>query len=102
MLINLWAKSAFFLLISSIKFHARTMAQSGFVFIFSLEVIGIFIPGRNLPCFNLLSSTIYLISLDMPKKFKAVVALAGDPYPIIFVSFDANCEIFFLTFSLIL
>ena len=102
MLINLCAKLAFFLLISSIKFHARTIAQSGFVFIFSFDMIGIFIPGKNLPCFSWLSSTIYFISLDIPKKFKAVVALAGEPYPIIYFSLDASCEIFFLTLSLIL
>jgi len=36
-------------------------------------------PGKYLPCFSLLSSTIQSISFEIPKKFKAVVALAGDP-----------------------
>ena len=47
--------------------------------IFDLETIGILIPGKNLPCFSLLSSTIHSISLEIPKKFNAVVAFAGDP-----------------------
>ena len=38
------------------------------------------------------------ISEDMPKKFNAVVAFAGDPYPISFLPFDFNSLIFFLTF----
>ena len=79
MLINLWAKSLFFFLISSKKFQAKTKAQSGFVFILSLDTIGIFMPGKYFPCFKLLSSTMHSISLEIPKKFKAVVALAGDP-----------------------
>jgi len=41
--------------------------------------MGIFIPGRNFPCFNLLSSTIKSISFEIPKKFNAVVAFAGEP-----------------------
>ena len=79
MLINLCAKSLFFLLISSKKFQARTKAQSGFSFICDLEMIGIFIPGKSLPCLSLLSSTIHVISFEIPKKFSAVVAFAGDP-----------------------
>ena len=46
---------------------------------FFLLLIGIFTPGTNLPCLSLLSSTIKSISSDIPKKFKAVVAFAGDP-----------------------
>ena len=42
-------------------------------------LIGIFTPGINLLCFNLLSSTIKSISFVTPKKFNAVVALAGAP-----------------------
>jgi len=34
-----------------------------------LEVIGIFIPGRNVPCLSLLSSTMRPILLEIPKKF---------------------------------
>ena len=48
-----------------------------------LFFIGILTPGINLLCFNLLSSTIKSISFEIPKKFKAVVALAGAPYPTI-------------------
>ena len=44
-----------------------------------LEMIGICIPGRNFPCLSLLSSTIHSISFEIPKKFRAVVALAGEP-----------------------
>ena len=44
-----------------------------------LSLIGILTPGINFLCLNLLSSTIKLISLEIPKKFKAVVALAGAP-----------------------
>ena len=44
-----------------------------------LFLIGIFTPGTNLLCFNLLSSTIKSISFEIPKKFKAVVAFAGAP-----------------------
>ena len=79
MLTNLSAKSLFFFFISSKKFQARTKAQSGFDFILSLETIGIFIPGKYFPCLSLLSSTIQSISLEIPKKFNAVVAFAGDP-----------------------
>jgi len=79
MFINLWAKSLFFFFISSKKFHAKTKAQSAFPFMLSLEVIGIFIPGRNFPCLSLLSSIIHSISFEIPKKFNAVVAFAGEP-----------------------
>jgi len=41
--------------------------------------MGIFMPGKNFPCLSLLSSTILSISLEIPKKFNAVVAFAGDP-----------------------
>ena len=34
----------------------------------------------------MLSSTIHSISFEIPKKFNAVVALAGDPYPIILLA----------------
>ena len=51
-----------------------------FYFLFLRFVfIGIFTPGINLLCFNLLSSTIKSISFEIPKKFKAVVAFAGAP-----------------------
>jgi len=50
-------------------------------------LIAILTPGINLLCFKLLSSTIKSISLDIPKKFKAVVAFAGAPYPIIVLLF---------------
>ena len=79
MLINLCAKSLFFFLISSKKFHAKTKAQSDLVLILSFDTIGIFIPGKYLPCLSLLSSTMHSNSLEIPKKFKAVVAFAGDP-----------------------
>ena len=56
------------------------LAKHFFYFlILFLFFIGIFTPGINLLCFNLLSSTIKSISLDIPKKFKAVVAFAGAP-----------------------
>ena len=44
-----------------------------------LETIGILTPGRSLPCLSLLSSTIQSISSEIPKKFSAVVAFAGEP-----------------------
>ena len=46
-------------------------------------LIGILTHGMNFLCFNLLSSTMKSISFEIPKKFKAVVAFAGAPYPII-------------------
>ena len=68
MLINLSAKSLLFFFISSKKFHAKTNAQSAFPLILSLDKIGIFIPGKYLPCLNLLSSTIQSISFEIPKR----------------------------------
>ena len=67
-----------------------------------LEKIGILTPGTNLPCFNLLSSTIKSISFEMPKKFNAVVAFAGAPYPIIVLLFSLSFFIFatFIKFSI--
>ena len=53
--------------------------QSTFLEIVSFPTIDILTPGKYLPCFNLLSSTIHSISLEIPKKFNAVVAFAGDP-----------------------
>jgi hypothetical protein len=50
----------------------------------------------------LLSSTILSISFEIPKKFNAVVAFAGDPYPTILLLFFTSLKIFFLTLSLIL
>ena len=64
--------------------------------------MGIFTPGISLLCFNLLSSTIKSISLEIPKKFSAVVALAGAPYPIIVLLFSLSFFKFLITFSLIL
>ena len=58
--------------------------------ILSFFTIGIFTPGTNFPCFNLLSSTIKSISLLTPKKFNAVVALAGAPKPMIFFELIFN------------
>ena len=43
------------------------------------DTIGILTPGINFPCLSLLSSNIHSISFEIPKKFNAVVALAGDP-----------------------
>ena len=64
---------------SSKKFQAKTKMQSTFWEILSFPTIGILTPGKNFPCFNLLSSTIKSISFEIPKKFKDVVALAGEP-----------------------
>ena len=61
--------------------------------ILDLFLIGIFTPGISLLCFNLLSSTIKSISFEIPKKFKAVVALAGAPYPITILLFWTLAEI---------
>ncbi|MDB2353503.1 hypothetical protein N9V55_01985, partial [Candidatus Pelagibacter bacterium] len=58
-------------------------------------------PGMNLLCFNLLSSTIKSISSEIPKKFKAVVALAGAPKPMICFLFSFNFFIFAKTLFLI-
>ena len=63
--------------------------------------MGIFTPGINFPCFKLLSSTMKSISSDTPKKFNAVVAFAGDPYPInffplFFKFFTLNLTFFFI------
>ena len=68
-----------FFLISSKKFQANTRMVLFLSAILSLLIIGIFTPGTNFPCFNLLSSTIKSISEEMPKKFNAVVAFAGEP-----------------------
>ena len=64
---------------SSKKFQANTIIVLFLSVIFSLLTIGILTPGINFPCFNLLSSTIKSISFETPKKFKEVVAFAGDP-----------------------
>ena len=68
-----------FFFISSKKFQAKTKIQSVFLEIVSFPTIDILTPGKYLPCFNLLYSIIKSISLEIPKKFNAVVALAGDP-----------------------
>ena len=47
--------------------------------IYDLFFIGIFTPGMNLLCFNSLSSTTKSISVEIPKKLRAVVAFAGAP-----------------------
>ena len=41
--------------------------------------MAIFTPGINLLCLSLLSSTTKSMSLEILKKFKAVVAFAGAP-----------------------
>ena len=69
---------------------------------FDLFLMGIFTPGINLLCFNLLSSTIKSISFDIPKMFKAVVAFAGAPYPTNIFLFFFKFFILDKTFSLIL
>ena len=92
----------YFLLISSKKFHAKTISVLFLFFIADFVFIGILTPGINLLCFNLLSSTIKSISFFIPKKFKAVVAFAGAPYPTINLLLSLSFLIFFLTFSLIL
>jgi len=74
MFINLLARLLFFSLISLKKFQANTNRHSGFFNKSFLLIIGIFIPGRNLPCLSLLSSTIESISFEVPKKLSAVVA----------------------------
>ena len=61
------------------KFQANTNKCSGFLFNFSLDTMGILTPGINFPCLSLLSSNMHSISFEIPKKFNAVVALAGDP-----------------------
>ena len=53
-------------------------------------------------CFSLLSSTIKSISFFIPKKLRAVVALAGAPKPIIFLFWLLSFLIFDKTFYLIL
>ena len=63
-----------------------------------LFLIGIFTPGINLLCFNLLSSTIKSISFEIPKNLSAVVAFAGAPYPIINLLFFLIFLYFFLHF----
>jgi len=71
--------SEFFDLISLKKFQAKTKIVLLLPLILDLFLMGILTPGINFPCFNLLSSTIQSISFEIPKKFNAVVALAGDP-----------------------
>ena len=44
-------------------------------FIWDLLLIGIFTPGINLLCFNLLSSTTKSISFEIPKKFNETLYL---------------------------
>ena len=87
------------------KFHAKTIKTLSLFFNIDLFFIGIFTPGINLLCFNLLSSTIKSISFDIPKKFKAVVAFAGAPYPItnyfdllIFLNFFLRSALFYKLF----
>ena len=63
-------KFELFFLISLKKFQAKTKSVFFLSFIDDLFFIGIFTPGINLSCLNLLSSTIKSISLDIPKKFK--------------------------------
>ena len=53
-----------------------------------MDLIFMPVPGTNLSTFKRLSSIIKLIvSLLIEKKFNAVVALAGAPYPTIFLLF---------------
>ena len=79
MLTNFLQRLLLFFFISSKKFQAKTKIQSTFLEILSFPTIDILTPGKYLPCFNLLSSTIKSISWEIPKKFNAVVALAGAP-----------------------
>ena len=55
-----------------------------------LFLMGILTPGINLPCLSLLSSTTKSIEFVILKKFNAVVAFAGEPYPIILLFFFLN------------
>jgi len=71
--------SELFFLISLKKFHANINSVWFLLLILDLLLIAILTPGINLLCLSLLSSTIKSISFEIPKKFKAVVALAGDP-----------------------
>ena len=68
-----------FFLISLKKFQASTKIEVFLSTTIFLFFIGIKTPGIYLLCFKLLSSIIKSISLEIPKKFKAVVALAGAP-----------------------
>ena len=77
--INFSDNSELFFFMLSKKFQARTTSIFFLFLILDFFLIAIFTPGINLSCFNLLSSTIKSISLDIPKKFKDVVALAGAP-----------------------
>ena len=79
MLIKLSESPELFFLISLKKFQAKTSKLLSLFLIFDLDLIGIFTPGTNFSCLRLLSSTMKSISLDMPKKFRAVVAFAGAP-----------------------
>ena len=77
--IKLSDKLSLFFLISWKKFQAKTTRVLFLFLIYDLFLIGILTPGINFSCFNLLSSTIKSISFEIPKKFKAVVAFAGEP-----------------------
>ena len=60
--------------------NSMLVLQDYFLFlILDLFFIGILTPGMNLLCFNSLSSTIKSISVEIPKKLRAVVAFAGAP-----------------------
>ena len=79
MLTKLFERLELFFFISWKKFQAKTSVVFFLFLISDLFLIGILTPGTNLLCFNLLSSTIKLIWFVTPKKFNAVVALAGAP-----------------------
>ena len=79
MFINVFDNSGLFFLISSKKFQAKTKSILSLFLTCDLFLIGIFTPGINNLCLSLLSSITKLISFEMPKKFKAVVAFAGAP-----------------------
>ena len=79
MFINLSLNDGLFLTISLKKFQASTTTVFFLSLINDLFLIGILTPGINLLCLSLLSSTMKSISFVTPKKFNAVVALAGAP-----------------------
>ena len=78
-MINFLDKSLLFFFMSSKKFQAKTNTTGNLFLTLSFGKIGIFTPGTNFPCLSLLSSIIKSIWSFTPKKFKAVVAFAGEP-----------------------
>ena len=66
MFIKFSESSELFFLISLKKFHAKTINTLSLFLICDLLFMGVFVPGINLLCFSLLSSTIKSISLEIP------------------------------------